>query len=409
MSRIRLHGALQAILIAGMTVIGAPATYHQSTTGAAAPAGSEPAPQRKYSLQWKTDPTNTNKVAIEVSGVSVAALRRLQNSNWGLSQWHSLLSVFVESADPGLPPMVGTYHVHPGLLRFEPQFPLAPGIVYRAIFRPDQLPGEVVSSITSHIVSVFQAPPRAQNIATVVSHVYPSAEILPENLLKFYVHFSAPMSRGQVYDHIHLRDRDGKTVELPFLELSEELWDMRMMRLTLFIDPGRIKRGVRPLEEIGAALEEGKTYTLVIESALKDGNGIPLKATFERVIKVGQPDRIPPDHTTWKIQSPKPNTREPLVVSFPEPMDHALAQRMIRVTYEAGEQVEGKAILEDQERIWTFIPTATWQRGAYKLVIQTTIEDLAGNNIGKPFDVDLFEVDRREIDISAVNLKFLVR
>src|SRR5262245_45808955 len=113
MSRFRLHGALQAILIAGMTVIGAPANYHQSISGTAAPAGSKPAPQRKYSLHWKTDPANTNKVAIEVSGISVAALRRLQKSGWELSQWNSLLSVFVGTADAGLPPMVGTYHVLP--------------------------------------------------------------------------------------------------------------------------------------------------------------------------------------------------------------------------------------------------------------------------------------------------------
>lgn len=408
MSRIRLHGALPAVLIAGMTVIAAPVNCHPFIAGAAAPARPEPAPQRKYSLHWKTDPANTNKVAIEVSGVSAAALQRLQKSNWGLSQWHGLLSVFVETADRDLPPMVGTYHVQPGLLRFEPQFPLEPGVVYRAIFRPDKLPGEG-SSAATHIVSVFQVPRREQSIGTVVSHIYPSAEILPENLLKFYVHFSAPMSRGEVYQHIHLRDGEGKVVELPFLELNEELWDNRMTRLTLIIDPGRIKRGVRPLEEIGPALEEGKTYTLEIENELKDGNGNPLKETFQKVIKIGQPDRVPPDHTTWKIQSPKPNTREPLVLVFPEPMDHALAQRMIRVTFESGKMLEGKRILEDQERRWTFTPTATWHPGEYKLAIQTTIEDLAGNNIGKPFDVDLFEVDRREIDTSTVYLKFVVR
>jgi len=31
---------------------------------------------------------------------------------------------------------------------------------------------------------------------TIVAQVYPSATVLPENQLKFYVQFSAPMSRG---------------------------------------------------------------------------------------------------------------------------------------------------------------------------------------------------------------------
>ena len=37
--------------------------------------------------------------------------------------------------------------------------------------------------------------------------------------------------------------KDFEAIELPFLEIDEELWDPAMMRLTLFIDPGRIKRG----------------------------------------------------------------------------------------------------------------------------------------------------------------------
>jgi hypothetical protein len=407
MSHIRLHGSLPATALALITIIAASVNC-RSIFAAAAPAGSNLAPQQIYSLHWTPDPANTNRVAIEVSGVSEKALRELLS--WGLPQWQGLLSVSVETVETNLPPMVGTYRVHRGLLRFEPQFPLEPGVVYRAIFRPDHLPGRDSSGLAAtRIISVYQAPPRRQKITTVVDHVYPSTEILPENLLKFYVHFSAPMSRGQIYQHIQLKDNNGKAIELPFLELSEELWDPKMIRLTLFIDPGRIKRGVLPLEEIGPALEEGKTYTLVIASDLKDGNGNPLKESFQKKIKIGRPDRDPPDHKAWKIQPPKPGTRESLVVSFPEPMDHALAQRLILVTFESGEPVEGSTGLEDQERRWIFAPTAPWRRGTYKLVIQTTIEDLAGNNIGKPFDVDLFEVDRGQIDISTVNLEFVVR
>ena len=36
------------------------------------------------------------------------------------------------------------------------------------------------------------------------------------------------MSRGNIYDHIRLRGEDGKDVELPFLEIDEELWDTTM-------------------------------------------------------------------------------------------------------------------------------------------------------------------------------------
>src|SRR5207237_5315237 len=135
---------------------------------------------------------------------------------------------------------------------------------------------------------------------TVVTRVYPSANVLPENLLKFYLYFSAPMRRGHIYEHIRLLDHAGKPVELPFLEIDEELWNPDMTRLTLFIDPGRITRGVQPLEEVGPALEEGKRFTLAIDSNWLDVNGVPLKSGFEKHFKVGPADRDTPEPAKWE-------------------------------------------------------------------------------------------------------------
>ncbi|MGH9940424.1 MAG: Ig-like domain-containing protein, partial [Blastocatellia bacterium] len=356
------------------------------------------ASQDQVSIRWAPDPLNPGKVAVEVSGLSAGAIKRLLQLNRESPRWQRLLSVYVGQGDSigvsNLPPMIGTYRVQSDALRFEPQFPLEPGVTYRAVFRPDQLPGG--SKAVTPITSVFQSPRRSATPVTSVSHVYPSADTLPENLLKFYVHFTAPMSRGNIYDHIHLRDESGRNVELPFLEIDEELWDATMTRLTLIIDPGRIKRGVLPLEEIGPALEAGKSYTFVIGREWRDGAGSPLKEEFQKAFKVAPPDREPPDPARWKIHSPQAGARQPLAVIFPEPMDHALAQRVIRVITESGEPVEGKVLLEDQERRWIFTPDTIWRHGRYQLIIQTTLEDLAGNNIGKPFEVDLFEgVERR--------------
>ncbi|MEO8429429.1 MAG: hypothetical protein ABI651_20240, partial [Verrucomicrobiota bacterium] len=161
------------------------------------------APQM-FSIHWITDPSHANKAAIEVSGISPAILRDLQRSDWQPAQWPRLLSVYAEQGDltagVGLPPMFGDYRVQSGALRFEPQFPLEPGVKYRAIFQPDRLPGQQ-DSRSEPVTNVFQLPPRRSRPTAVVSRVYPSAEVLPENLLKFYVHFSTPMSRGRIYDH----------------------------------------------------------------------------------------------------------------------------------------------------------------------------------------------------------------
>ena len=341
-------------------------------------------------------------------GLDAASLVDLRSSTRTQAEWQQLLPVYAgrpgSTAEAGLPPMLGVYFVESDLLVFESQYPIEPETEYRAVFHPEVLTGRTGEPIAS----VFQSPSRNSSPATVVSQVYPSADLLPENLLKFYVHFSAPMSRGSIYDHIHLRDSAGKEVELPFLEIDEELWDPAMTRLTLIIDPGRIKRGVRPLEEIGPVFEAGKSYTLTIDSTWKDGAGVPLKQSFEKTFKAVPSDRKAVDPGLWQIKPPGSGTLEHLSIIFPESMDSAVTQRSIKVTGDSGRTIEGRAGLEDHERRWAFVPAGLWARGAYKLVIQTTIEDLAGNNIGKVFDVDKLE-QMKKTTSSTVTLGFEVR
>jgi len=366
----------------------------------------------EYSVRWVSAAAEARAATVQVSGFSTATLRALQSPAWKLADWKRVMAVYAEqgssTAVPDLPPMLGSYQIRSGLVTFDPQFLLDPGVVYRAVFRPGQLPGAQRVE-DAPITAVFKLPAIRPVPTTVVQQVFPSSVSLPENLLKFYVHFSAPMSRGRIYEHIHLRNDAGKEIELPFLEIDEELWDPTMRRLTLFIDPGRIKRGVLPLEEIGPALETGKSYSLVIDSDWKDGAGNLLQAGFAKRFSVAAPDRDPPDPARWNIQAPQPGTQTPLMVTFPEPMDQALAQRIIQVTGDSGEALSGSVTLGDQERRWVFVPANPWRPGTYQLVVPTTLEDLAGNNIGRPFEVDLFEGVQRRIATPTVKLSFKVR
>jgi hypothetical protein len=364
----------------------------------------------QYSIHWVPDPKQTSKVAVEVSGLSSRSLDQLRRAPWDTAQWQKLLSVSVEqdnlTTQLFLPAMIGVYVVTDKTLRFEPQFLLQPGVRYRAVLRPHNLPG---GEPGKPFDSTFALPAPAAAATTTVTQVFPTADVVPENLLKFYVHFSGPMSRGQIYDHIQLREASGRPVELPFLQIDEELWNANMTRLTLFIDPGRIKRGVLPLEEVGPALEAGKKYELVIHHAWKDAAGNPLSTTFRKSFAVGPADRQPVDQAAWKLEAPKSQSRDPLAVTFPEPMDQALALRLISVVTSSGEAVRGEKNLRDHEQRWVFIPDMPWRSGDYALVIHTHIEDLAGNNIGKPFEVDLFEGDQRRPANSIVRVLFSIR
>lgn len=339
-------------------------------------------------LRWVPVPRETNRLMIEVSGLARDTLTALQSTNWPATNWPHLLAVYVEQPGAQPVPMLGEHQVQAGWLRFVPAFPLEPGLRYRAVFDAGRLPG-TSSAAAGKVTSVLQVPVRPERATTTVTQVYPSADVVPENLLKFYVHFSAPMSRGNIYEHIRLLNEVNQPVELPFLELAEELWSPDMMRLTLFIDPGRIKREVKPLEEVGPALVNGRRFTLLISGSWKDANGSRMKQAFVKRFTVGPPDRDPPDPRRWAYQAPPIRTREPLAVDFAEPMDSALALRMLHVVDASGRPVPGQPFLAERERLWKFLPLHAWKAGRYTLVVESIIEDLAGNNIGRPFEVEM--------------------
>lgn len=349
-------------------------------------AANPPAP---FVIEWNTNSTNPTHLSVVVKGDIVTL---------GQIPPEKLFVVEVEQQDLrssiGLPPIIGKYAVSKDQIEFRPQFPFQPGVRYRATFSPKG---------SKAVSSVMEIPRRKRTPGTIVTEIYPTADVLPENLLKFYLYFSAPMSGGHIYEHIRLTDKNGKAVELPFLEIDEELWNPDMTRLTLFLDPGRIKRGVKPLEEVGPALQAGQHYTLTIDAAWEDAAGTPLKQDFEKKFRVTEVDRDPPDLAKWQIIAPKSGSKDALKIIFTDPLDHALAMRMIAL-----DKTPGVAILKDHERVWTFVPEQPWKAGRYRLLVQTTIEDLAGNNVGKPFEVDLFsdvqkritrEVAEREFDL----------
>jgi hypothetical protein len=350
-----------------------------------------------------------NRPSFDVAGLDPDNLKALAAAGWEPGRWQALFAVYVDGDAPagGQLAVLGSYRVEDGLLRFTPRFPPAPGVHYRAVFEPSRLPQPADPKAAPVVVQVVvpKAPPTA---ATVVEHVYPSADRLPENLLKFYLHFSAPMRRGEAYRHIHLLDPAGKPIESAFLEVGEELWDPDGKRLTLFIDPGRIKRGLKPREDLGPVLEAGKKYTLAIDRDWSDAHGEPLAEPYRKAFVAVAPADQALDPRTWKAEAPPAGTSRPLEVRFPAPLDHALLGRLLRVTDADGREVAGSATISDLETRWHFTPARPWQAGEYRVVAGTELEDLAGNSIARPFEVDVVH-PVRPTTARTVTLPFSVR
>lgn len=328
----------------------------------------------------------------ELEGMSAAQLAK-----HGTDVNSPNFAVFVAREGSGeVPPLLGTYSIQNDRLRFQPRYPLTPGVRYRVVIAQAAEP------------LVFELPRPAPKPAAFVEAVYPTRDKLPENQLKFYIHFSAPMSRGEAYEHIQLLNASGKPIEAAFLELGEELWDPAGRRFTLFFDPGRIKRGLKPREDLGPILEAGKSYTLVIDRQWSDADGNPLKETYRKSFTAGSPDNEPIDPKQWKLDTPPAGTSTPLTVTFPEPLDHALLHRLLWVVGPAGERLPGTIKVSEGETRWQFTPDRAWTAGPHRLVIDTTLEDLAGHRVGEPFEVDEFKPIQAQVRPRTVEIAFSV-
>ena len=311
-----------------------------------------------------------------------------------------MVEVYVDSSDPDIPPVSGQRTARGKDVVFVPRYPLAAGLRYKVVVR---IPGR------PDISRVFETPRANFTPTTQVDHIYPTTNRLPENHLKFYIHFSAPMSRGEAYQRIHLQDETGSTVELAFLELEQELWDLSGQRLTLFFDPGRIKRDVLPNEQIGPSIVAGKRYTLVIDKEWLDAAGKQLTSAVRKTFSVAEADRQPLDIRLWKTGSPAAGSTAALTVDFPEPLDHALMLRQFEVLDAAGNILDGTVAVDQDETRWTFKPAKPWIAGAFGIRVGTIISDLAGNMIDRPFEVDKFDTVTERLVRETRVLPFTIR
>jgi hypothetical protein len=350
--------------------------------------------------------TDTPAPVIDVTGLSKRQLDTLAQSTPTAEQWVRLLRVSVKPAGnttADMPPVAGNYAVVDKAIRFTPLFPLDAGREYSVTFDPSQFPGAGASDSGAVHTAVVSRPAETRMPSTIVDHVYPSADVIPENQLRMYIQFSALMSHRSGLDYVRLLDDRGKDVVDPFLPLDAEFWNADHTRYTVFFDPGRVKRGILPNQQMGRALEPGRRYTIVVSQEWRDAQGVPLKSGFRREFLVGPADERPLATTNWRIEAPSAGSSSPLNVTFPEPLDHGLLMRAVGVSRN-GVSLEGEVRVENGETRWTFTPREPWQAGEHQLVVLSFLEDLAGNRIGRAFEVDHFE----RVDKSAEPEKHLL-
>ena len=287
-------------------------------------------------------------------------------------------------------PIAGRYVMDGDTIRFSPAFGFDAGrdYVVRLPFDSKAVP--------------FRISTDTAQLAPIVTDIYPSGDTLPENTLRFYIHFSVPMQPHVAFDYIKLRDASGAVDGAAFMRFKQELWNEDRTRLTVLIDPGRIKREVATNVELGPALLAGQRYTLTVESGWPSADGTAVLPTFTKTFEVSDALRTRPDTRLWSANTPCAGTREPLNVTFDRPFDRHLLTYALRIETQDGHEIEGTIEAKEAEHHWGFTPITPWPAENLLLRTNLALEDVAGNNfvdlldhVAGPEESDLARSDLR--------------
>src|SRR5207248_7910618 len=100
-------------------------------------------------------------------------------------------------------------------------------------------------------------------------------------------------------------------------------------------------------------------------------------------------DRVRVNLGDWTLDAPKAGSFEPLRVRFSKSLDHKALERFLTVRDGKGAPVAGTMATGAHEKSWTFLPARRWENQAYRLLVNERLEDIAGNTLLRPFDLDL--------------------
>jgi hypothetical protein len=272
--------------------------------------------------------------------------------------------------------ILGEYIVTDDAVIFHPLLPLTRGLEYE-VYLKNKLLGEV------------EVPTDDSKNAPTVLAIYPTADTLPENLLKIYIEFSKPMQEGEALNHVMLIKNSNDTLSSVFLDLQPELWNNDRTILTLWLDPGRIKRDLQPNKKLGLPLVKGFKYQLLINKDWQDADGAELENLYRKDFVAGIRDSISPDPAKWNIDVPETGSKQSLKIYLHESLDYILLKNTVRIVDDNGHALAGVIDVSAKESILYFTPSVAWKTGNYTIEVESRLEDFAGNNLNRLFDNDL--------------------
>lgn len=212
----------------------------------------------------------------------------------------------------------------------------------------------------------------------------PDVAMVPCNALKFYLVFAEPMTTGVTFTHLRLIDLEKNTPIAGALR-EVELWSPDAKRLTVWLHPGRQKTGVNLNEDEGPVLIESHRYSLILDHNATTTRGTALAEDVVLSFTAGPAEHRALDFSKWKLVPPHPaHPSAPVEVRFDRTLDWAMAHDAIKA------DVPGRAVVDETPAgtRWLFTPAQRWPAGQHVIEIDPHLEDMAGNNVLRPFETD---------------------
>jgi len=241
-----------------------------------------------------------------------------------------------------------------------------------------------------------------------VTNVYPSSERIPSNILKWYIKFSKPINTTLIYKYIHFIQASGDTLSRAILPLENALISDNNTLLTVWIEPGRQKRGLGPNEQLGSVFSTNQNYQLRISRELKDQQGVSMLQYFRHRFLIKEADRIQPNINNWNIRIPNINTISSLLIECNESLDYGSSLNNIQIVDKDHKEILGQWQLTDEEKTISFTPSKIWKKGNYYILFNPNIEDLSGNNLYRLFDNEVHNVSSKTERQISYTLTFTI-
>lgn len=330
---------------------------------------------KTHSSQPAIDASNPYKPLIKIA-VTAAQAQQAQKAGW-----ETISGLFViNNGIAATTPIGCQYTFSNDTLYYTPRQPLGVNMQFAVLY--------ITSSDTLRTEYATPATPKDISVPAVAG-IYPLADTIPANILMFHVTFTKPMVEDvQTYKQIKLLDEKG--VEKQMVWRHKSNWADDGKHLVLMLHPGRVKRGIHYFEKEDKLFEEGKRYTLVITSVLRDRDNQPLEKEFTKTFVVTAADRVIPTFKQQYLVVPQNGTQQPLEVVFDDKMDFGTMQIGLEVKDNKGNKVEG-FVHSINDKVWAFVPAKPWQPAEHKLLLNTYVTDLSGNHLTRRFEEENIE------------------